>query len=105
MRALPTLAAHLNHYGSVPIGAWWRVLISVVAPVALTYVLVRAFLDDVETPYEGYPEWMLLTFGWGAAVAVVVFGFAATRVRWRAQTSLEPSGRRRGDRTRGRGLR
>jgi hypothetical protein len=32
---------------------------------------------------------MLLTFGWGAAVAVIVFGFLATTVRWRPETSLE----------------
>ncbi len=90
LRALPTLADHLNHGGSVPIGAWWRVLISVVTPAALTYVLVDGLLEDLETPYEGYPEWMLLTFGWGAAVAVVVVGFAAARVPWRPGTSLTP---------------
>jgi NSS family neurotransmitter:Na+ symporter len=90
VRALPLLAAHLNHGGSVPIGAWWRVLISVVTPLALAYVLVRAFLDDLETPYGDYPQWMLLTFGWGAAVAVVVVGFAAARIPWRSGTSLAP---------------
>jgi NSS family neurotransmitter:Na+ symporter len=90
VRALPLLAAHLNHGGSVPIGAWWRVLISVVAPLALAYVLVRALLDDLETPYGDYPQWMLLTFGWGAAVAVVVVGFAAARIPWRSGTSLTP---------------
>jgi NSS family neurotransmitter:Na+ symporter len=90
VRALPLLAAHLNHGGSVPIGAWWRVLISVVAPLALAYVLVRALLDDLETPYGDYPQWMLLTFGWGAAVAVVVVGFAAARIPWRSGTSLAP---------------
>jgi neurotransmitter:Na+ symporter, NSS family len=52
--------------------------------------MVDAFLTDLETPYEGYPQWMLLTFGWGAAAAVIVFGFLAARVRWRPETSLEP---------------
>ena len=33
---------------------------------------------------------MLLTFGWGAAAAVIVFGFLAARVRWRPGTSLDP---------------
>ena len=90
VRALPTLAGHLNAGGSVPIGTWWRVLIAFVAPIALGYVMVDAFLTDLETPYEGYPQWMLLTFGWGAAAAVIVFGFLAARVRWRPETSLEP---------------
>jgi NSS family neurotransmitter:Na+ symporter len=47
-------------------------------------------LDDLETPYGDYPQWMLLTFGWGAAVAVVVVGFAAARIPWRSGTSLAP---------------
>jgi NSS family neurotransmitter:Na+ symporter len=88
-RALPLLADHLNHNGSVHIGAWWRVLISVVAPVALAYILIDGFITDVETAYEGYPQWMLLTFGWGAAAAVVVLGFLATTIPWRSETSLE----------------
>jgi NSS family neurotransmitter:Na+ symporter len=88
LRALPAMSDHLNHNGSVHIGTWWRVLISVVAPVALGYVLIDAFVTDVETPYGGYPEWMLLTFGWGAAAAVIVFGFLASALRWRPETSL-----------------
>ena len=90
LRALPLLAEHLNHNGSVHIGTWWRVLISVVAPVALGYVLIDAFITDVETPYGEYPRWMLLTFGWGAAAMVIVVGFLlAFAVRWRSETSLE----------------
>jgi NSS family neurotransmitter:Na+ symporter len=88
-RALPMLADHLNHNGSIHIGAWWRVLISIVAPAMLSYILIDGLVGDLEEPYEGYPQWMLLTFGWGAAVAVIVFGFLATTVRWRPETSLE----------------
>ena len=39
---------------------------------------------------KGYPQWMLLTFGWGAAALVVVVGFALARVGWREGTRLEP---------------
>jgi NSS family neurotransmitter:Na+ symporter len=90
LSALPVLADHLNHNGSIHIGGWWRLLISVIAPVGLGYVLVRALVEDLATPYGGYPQWMLLTFGWGMAAAAVLLGFAATRVRWRPETSLEP---------------
>jgi NSS family neurotransmitter:Na+ symporter len=88
-RALPMLADHLNHNGSIHIGTWWRVLISIVAPVALAYILLDGLITDLDKPYEGYPQWMLVTFGWGAAVAVLVFGFLATAVPWRPETSLE----------------
>ncbi len=88
LRALPTLSEHMNRNGSVRLGMWWVVLMSVVTPVALTYILVSDFIDHVQEPYGGYPTWMLLLFGWGAAVGVVVFGFVAARMRWRHQDAL-----------------
>jgi len=91
VRALPTLAAHLNADGSVPIGTWWLVLVGGVTPLALTYILVTDLIDHLQTPYGGegtYPTWMINTFGWGAAVAVIVFGFLAALVRWRPETPL-----------------
>jgi NSS family neurotransmitter:Na+ symporter len=88
LRALPTLADHMNRNGSVKLGTWWVVLMSFVTPVALTYILVSDFIDHVQEPYGGYPTWMLLTFGWGAALAVIVFGFVAARMRWRAPDAL-----------------
>ena len=90
VRALPALADHLGDRGSIRLGLWWRLLVSVVAPVALAYVLVQAFLDDLREPYEGYPQWLLLTFGWGAAAVVVLAGFTLARVRWRPGTRLDP---------------
>jgi neurotransmitter:Na+ symporter, NSS family len=88
LRALPTLADHMNRNGSVRLGTWWVILMSFVTPVALAYILVSDFIDHVQDPYEGYPTWMLLTFGWGAALAVIVFGFVAARMPWRHPDAL-----------------
>jgi len=52
-------------------------------------VLVASFLNELDSPYGDYPQWLLNTFGWGAAVAVIVFGVLASLVRWRSDTSLE----------------
>ncbi|QZY29215.1 sodium-dependent transporter [Nocardioides coralli] len=92
VRALPALADHLNHHGTVPLGGWWRALIAVVAPLALGYVLVDAFRTDLGEPYSGYPSWMLNVFGWGMAAAVIVLAFAAARVKWRPGTTMETTG-------------
>ena len=89
LRALPLLADHLNHNGSVHIGTWWRVLVSIVAPATLAYILIDGLLTDIDEPYGGYPQWMLLTFGWGMAAAALVIGFLASSVPWRPETSLE----------------
>jgi neurotransmitter:Na+ symporter, NSS family len=63
-------------------------LVSVVAPLGLALVLVQAFWTDARTPYGDYPGWMLLVFGWGAAVAVLAFGFLAAQSRWRDEHAL-----------------
>lgn len=90
LRALPTLAGHLNRFGSLRVGRSWFALVAVIAPAALTYVLVDAFVTDLDTPYGGgdYPGWMVDVLGWGSAVAAIVFGVIATLVRWRPETDL-----------------
>jgi NSS family neurotransmitter:Na+ symporter len=88
VRGLPGLRDHLNRYGSVPIGRWWILLISLITPLALGFVLVRELVAVLQEPYEGYPQWMLLTFGWLAVAAVAVAGFLLARVRWRPETPI-----------------
>ena len=88
VRALPALAAHHNLTGSLRLGRVWTALVAVIAPVALTYVLVDAFLTELDEPYEGYPQWMLNVFGWAAAVLVIVAGVLLARTRWRSTTDL-----------------
>jgi NSS family neurotransmitter:Na+ symporter len=88
-RALPELAAHLNRHGSIRLGRWWYVLVGGVIPVALTFVLVQQLITDLREPYEGHPTWMLAVFGWGVAVAAIVFGLLAGRSRWKAETAVE----------------
>ncbi|WP_181310062.1 sodium-dependent transporter [Nocardioides campestrisoli] len=89
LRALPLLQNHLNRNGSFKLGTTWRVLISVVTPIALAYVLIDGLVTDIETPYGGFPGWMLGVFGWGAAGLVLVFGFVATLLPWRKDTPMD----------------
>lgn len=89
VNALPLLARHLNLTGSWKLGRGWYAMIGVITPLVLGYVLLRAFIDDIKTPYGDYPAWMLLTFGWGAAFACVLFAQMASAVPWRSGTSLE----------------
>ncbi len=83
------LRDHLNRDGSVQLGRWWLALIGVVTPVALVVILVKEFYDNLRTPYEDYPTWMLGLLGWGVAAAVMLAGLLLARVSWRASTSLE----------------
>jgi len=90
LRALPMLSDHLNTHGSVPVVGWWKLLIGLVAPIALALVLGREFYVAVTEPYGGYPAWMLGLFGWGpvAALVFMVAGFWLGHVRWRPDDVL-----------------
>jgi NSS family neurotransmitter:Na+ symporter len=57
------------------------------------YVLGTSFWADVKEPYEGYPSWMLATFGWAMAALVALVGYLLAPVPWRAKTSLADPGR------------
>jgi NSS family neurotransmitter:Na+ symporter len=94
IRALPRLADHLATGSVVPLGGWWKALVGFVAPVALAYVLFESFRGDIDTPYGGYPTWMLALFGWGAAAAVMLLGYVLAPVPWRVETSLDDPGLR-----------
>ncbi len=89
LRLLPALTDHLNHSGSVPIGTWWWVLVGGLTPAVLTFVLVNYLVETLQEPYGGYPQWMLLTFGWGVAIGVLVLGLLAALAPWKPTTSLE----------------
>ena len=89
LRALPGLGEHLNVHGRPRVGTGWRVLTSVVAPVGLAVVLFFSVRDDLEAPYEDYPSWLLLVFGWLMVVALPLIGFLLARLPWRAGTHLD----------------
>jgi NSS family neurotransmitter:Na+ symporter len=89
LRALTGLGEHLNVHGRPRVGAGWRVLTSMVAPVGLALVLVFALRDDLQAPYEEYPSWLLLVFGWGLVVGLPLVGFLLARLPWRAGTHLD----------------
>ncbi|WP_110180892.1 sodium-dependent transporter [Nocardioides solisilvae] len=92
IRALPRLGRHLSEGSAITLGLWWRLLIGLVTPAALTYVLAQGFWTDVETPYEGYPTWMLAFFGWGSAALVMLLGYVLAPVPWRGGISLDDPG-------------
>lgn len=89
LRELPTLAGHLNAYGSIPVKGWWTVLISAFVPIVLGFILVQELRGTLAKTYGGYPEWLVAVFGWGVAAAVILIGALLARVRWRADTPME----------------
>jgi NSS family neurotransmitter:Na+ symporter len=89
VRALTGLGEHLNVHGRPRVGVGWRALTSLVAPVGLGVVLVLALRDDLAAPYEDYPSWLLVGFGWLMVAVLPVVGFLLARLPWRAGTHLD----------------
>jgi neurotransmitter:Na+ symporter, NSS family len=89
LRALTGLGEHLNVHGRPRVGSGWRLLTSVGAPAGLTVVLVLALSTDLTAPYEDYPAWLLLGFGWLLVLALPLVGFLLARLPWRAGTHLD----------------
>jgi NSS family neurotransmitter:Na+ symporter len=79
----PELRHHLNTVSTFQVGAWWQVLVGVLAPVVLGYMLVSRIVTLLTDGYEGYPSWYLALFGWGAVLVAVVGAAVLTAVRWR----------------------
>lgn len=69
------LRKYINDVSDIKIGKWWNVLIKYVIPVILTLLLVTGIYRDIKTPYEGYPQWALFTFGWLMLAAVFITSY------------------------------
>lgn len=83
LRKLPELQAHLNSISTARVGAWWRVLVGIVVPVALLYMLVTSVIGLFEEPYSDYPWAFVNTVGWGVVGLIVLAAIVYTLIPWR----------------------
>ncbi|MBN0040656.1 sodium-dependent transporter [Cellulosimicrobium cellulans] len=83
LRRGPELRYHLNAVSTFRLGAWWQVLVAVLAPLVLGYMLVSRIVTLIVDGYEGYPSWYLLLVGWGAIAFIVLGALVLTAMRWR----------------------
>lgn len=83
LRRLPELQAHLNDRAGVRVGTWWRVLVGVVAPVALGYILVSGIVEFATVPYGEMPWSFVNIVGWGVVGLAVVLAVGMSLVPWR----------------------
>jgi neurotransmitter:Na+ symporter, NSS family len=66
------LRTYINEVSDIRIGKWWDISIKYIIPILLIVLLYKSFEQDLAIPYEGYPDNVLLIFGW-MAVFVVFF--------------------------------
>ncbi|MFV0535152.1 MAG: hypothetical protein ACK5MR_16105 [Cumulibacter sp.] len=90
IRATPMLQSHLNRYGSIRLGLWWKALIGFITPVVLLVMLVIDFVTTVDEGYSGYPGWLIGIFGWGMVVGIVAVAAVLAMLPWSPKINLEP---------------
>ncbi|MGF6822281.1 NSS family neurotransmitter:Na+ symporter [Microbacterium sp. ZKA21] len=86
LHKLPQLQEHLNRRSSFRVGILWRLLVAAVAPIVLGYLFITGLIEKIAEPYSGYPVWFLGVFGWGMAIALVVFAILLSLVPWSSRS-------------------
>jgi NSS family neurotransmitter:Na+ symporter len=77
------LKKYINEVSDFHIGWWWDLFIKWVTPLALGWALVANFVEEIRTPYEGYPTWALLAGGWGVVIVIIAVAALMTGLPWR----------------------
>jgi len=75
-----TFRDYVNSCSDFKVGIWWDVMIKFVTPLMLGILLVFNFINEVKTPYEGYPMWAIITGGWGLSLAAALLGVGLMKI-------------------------
>jgi len=70
------LRKYINDVSDIKIGIWWSWLIKYIIPVLLIFLLISSLYADLKTPYENYPQSVILIMGWGVLVMVALVSYA-----------------------------
>lgn len=62
----------INEVSEIKLGYWWTLFIKYLIPVMLIVLLTTSLINDLSSPYEGYPQWALFAFGW--MIIILLFG-------------------------------
>lgn len=67
---------HVNLTSDFKVGIWWDWCIKYITPVLLGYHFIRNLIDEIQTPYGGYPLNAIVILGWllvGIMISVAVY--------------------------------
>jgi len=71
----------INKYSSIKLNIWWDISLGIITPIALGIMIILNFINELKTPYAGYPLWTLIIGGWALIAVLFLFslllGFTA----------------------------
>ncbi|MDF2547623.1 MAG: sodium:neurotransmitter symporter [Anaerosolibacter sp.] len=79
---------HTNAISYYSIGKWWDVMIKFVTPTVLTFMLVQNIVNEIKSPYGGYPSLALAILGWGVIGLGILLSVVLSKKAWK-NNSLE----------------
>ena len=74
------LREYINEVSDFHIGWWWDLFIKWITPLALGWALVANVVEEIKTPYEGYPTWALMAGGWCVVALIIVVAAVLTAI-------------------------
>ncbi len=85
LRKLDSYQEHANFYSQIKLGLTWKVSLGIITPIMLGFMLIQAFIENVRTPYGGYPANFVAIYGWGVVVAILLLSFVPQYKQWSAE--------------------
>jgi len=69
---------HMNKQSEIMAGKWWLYSIKIVVPVVLLVAIVYNTINELRTPYEGYPK-LALNFGFAFILLLLIISILLSR--------------------------
>jgi len=80
---LKGLSQEIDKYGEIKTKGWWIVMVKYVTPIILGVITVWSFIEEVKTPYGGYPVWALWAGGWGVSIFLLILSIYFSNLKGR----------------------
>lgn len=80
---LKSIQNHVNPISDFKVGSWWLYTLKILTPIVLTYMAIMNLINDIKTPYEGYPTNALFWIGWFTVILIIVVSFILKSIKWK----------------------
>jgi len=81
LRNLDPLVNYMDKYSEIKSRGWWPFMVKFVAPPILGVIIILNFINEMKSPYSGYPTWALWLGGWGLIMLMLVLSGVLTVAR------------------------
>ncbi|MBL6989028.1 MAG: sodium-dependent transporter [Bacteriovoracaceae bacterium] len=65
----------MDSTSEIELRGFWIFCVKYITPVALILTIITSIIKEVQTPYEGYPIWALMTGGWFLLISSIYLSF------------------------------